>query len=406
MSLLHHLSFITVLSLVRRDEALFAHIREAFLILPVTAWLYYLVAAVCAHRFFSREQPIPAGLTPPVSILKPVRGVDREAYENFASFCRLDYPEYEILFGVSDISDPVVPVIQKLIRDFPDRSIRLFTGLQRLGPNDKASILAHLAREANYELLVASDSDVRMPRDGLRAITAPFRDPQVGAVTCLYRGVQEETWADLFEALTLSTDFLASVLVARQFSGTRFALGATLATTRRHLDEIGGYEALSDFLLDDYELGRRIADQGYRVEMLSYVVPIVLPSESLAGYWQRQLRWMVGVRNSRPWSHLGLLFTQGLPISLVAIAAAHSTQVAGLYLAAYLASRYFMAWTVGVWGLKDATLRKRWWLVPARDLVAFCTWLASLCQNRVSWRGDAFQVRQGRLLPHEAVSGR
>jgi ceramide glucosyltransferase len=406
MSILHHLSFITVLSLLRRDEALFAHVREALLILPVTAWFYYLAAAVCAHRFFSREQPEPGGFKPPVSILKPVRGVDREAYENFASFCRLDYPEYEILFGVSDVSDPVVPIIQKLIRDFPQRSIRLFTGLQRLGPNDKASILAHLAREASYELLVASDSDVRMPPEALRVVAAPFRDPKVGAVTCLYRGVEEDTWADFLEALTLSTDFLASVLVARQISGTRFALGATLATTRRHLDEIGGYEALSEFLLDDYELGYRIAEQGYRVEMLSYVVPIVLPSQSLAGYWQRQLRWMVGVRNSRPWSHLGLLFTQGLPLSLVGTAAAHSVQVAWLYLAAYLASRYFMAWTVGAWGLKDSVLRKRWWLVPARDAVAFCTWLTSLCHNRVSWRGDAFQVRQGRLLPHEAASSR
>src|SRR5579871_199612 len=150
MSLLHHLSFITVLSLVRRDEALFAHIREAFLILPVTAWLYYLVAAVCAHRFFSREQPIPAGLTPPVSILKPVRGVDREAYENFASFCRLDYPEYEILFGVSDISDPVVPVIQKLIEDFPERSVRLFVGSPCHGWNNKVRKLCHLSRQARY----------------------------------------------------------------------------------------------------------------------------------------------------------------------------------------------------------------------------------------------------------------
>ena len=333
-----------------------------------------------------------------MSILKPVRGVDREAYENFSSFCRLDYPEYEILFGVADANDPVVPIIRKVINDFPGCSIRLLTGMSKHGPNEKASILAHLSRQANHDLLVISDSDTRVAPDCLHAIAAPFQDAQVGAVTCLYRGERQKTLADAIEAVGISSDFFAGVFVAEQFAGARFALGATMAVTRARLDQIGGFEALSDYLLDDYELGRRIAESGYRVELIPYTVSMVLPAETLRGYWLRQLRWAVGVRNSRPWGHFGLLITQGLPLTLVAMLAARSTRESWLYLAAYFVTRYTMAWTVGVWGLRDSALLRRWWLVPVRDSLAFCAWVASLRYSRVNWRGDAFYVRKGRLV--------
>ncbi|HEX5481016.1 MAG TPA: bacteriohopanetetrol glucosamine biosynthesis glycosyltransferase HpnI [Terriglobia bacterium] len=374
-------------------------LREVVLFSPFLAFAYYVVASFCASRFFSRTRQTPADFIPPVSILKPVRGVDREAYENFASFCRLDYPAYEILFGVRRPGDPVIPIIQKLIRDFPERSIRLFVGFGEQGANEKASILACLAREARHDLLVASDSDTRVQPDCLRAIAAPFQNPETGAVTCLYRGEQESTLGDALEAIGVSSDFVAGVLVAWQFSGVHFALGATMAVTRQRLNAIGGFEALSDYLLDDYELGRRIAAQGYRVELLSYPVAMVLPSASFREYWQRQLRWSAGVRHSRPWGHFGLLVTQGLPISLLAMVASRSAREAGFYLSAYLASRYLMAWRVGIWGLGDGVLRRKWWLVPARDAIAFSTWAASIFYNRVTWRGGAFYLRKGRLVP-------
>jgi ceramide glucosyltransferase len=377
---------------------LWRHAREAILFAPCLAFAYYLVAAICASRFFCRAHISLAADPPPISILKPVRGVDREAYENFASFCRLDYPEYEILFGVVDVDDPVVPIIRKLIEDFPQRAIRLFTGMNRRGPNEKASILAHLSRHARYDLLVVSDSDIRVTSDCLRAIAAPFHNPRVGAVTCLYRGERGKTLADALEAVGVSSDFFAGVFVAEQFGGAKFALGATMATTRTRLDEIGGFEALSDCLLDDYELGHRIAAQGYRVELVPYTVSIVLPGETLSGYWRRQMRWAVGVRNARPLGHLGLLVTQGLPLTFAAMAASRSAGEAGFYLAVYLITRATMAWSVGVWGLRDPILLKKWWLVPLRDALAFGVWIASTGCSRVEWRGDAFYIRKGRLV--------
>jgi ceramide glucosyltransferase len=385
------------------SELLLKDFRDLILTLPCAAFLYYLVAAVCAHRFFRRGSNQAVGYTAPVSILKPVRGADREAYENFASFCRLDYPEYEILFGVSDPHDPAVPIIQRLIRDFPSSRIRLYTGMVKLGPNDKASILAHLAREASHELLVTSDSDTRATPDCLKLVAAPFYNSEIGAVSCLYRGVKAMTFGDTMEALGISSDFFGGVFVAQQFAGARFALGATMAITRKRLEEIGGFEALAEFLLDDFELGRRITALGYRVELIPYSAAMVLPSQSWRAFWQRQLRWAIGVRHANPWAHLGLLLTQGLPLSLIAVTACHSGVEAAAYLSAYLVSRYAMAFSVGLWGLNDCVLRKKWWLVPVRDVLSFATWLASFPNSRVRWRGNAFQVREGRLVPDKVA---
>ncbi|MGH9448008.1 MAG: bacteriohopanetetrol glucosamine biosynthesis glycosyltransferase HpnI, partial [Terriglobia bacterium] len=373
--------------MISHHAVLVHDVRDIMLCAPFAAYLYYSVAAVCAVRFFNRTPPSCGGFAPAVSVLKPVSGVDREAYENFSSFCRLDYPAYELLFGVSNQEDPVIPIIQRLIRDFPERSIRLFTDIPKAGANDKASVLACLSREANHELLVISDSDTRVEPGYLRAMVRPFSDPQVGVVTCLYRGTDARTMGDSMEAIGISSDFFAGAIVADQFGGARFALGASMAVARAQLAEIGGFEELSEFLLDDFELGNRVAALGYRVELLPYAVSMVLPSESLRGFWQRQVRWAVGIRNTSPAAHWGLLLTQGLPLTLLAVTVCRSAAEAGFYGAAYLLTRYSMAFSVGVWGLQDSILRRRLWLAPVRDAAGFLIWLASFPQSRVSWRG-------------------
>ncbi len=385
--------------------------------------IYYLVAIFSARRFFLGGgepwragtgdegsgvgekfsprplAPGPCSFAPPVSILKPVHGVDQEAYANFASFCRQDYPEYEILFGVRDADDPVVPIIQKLIQDFPRSSIRLLIGSSRAGSNDKVAKLCRLAQEARYELLVVSDSDVRVAPDYLSTVVAPFRDSQVGAVTCLYSGMGAKTLGDELEAVSLSSDFFAGVVVARQLEGVKFALGATMAIPRQRLAEIGGFEAIADCFSDDFELGNRIAARKYRVELLPYAVSMVPPSQMLLEFVKHQLRWSIGLRHSRPWGHFGLLLTQGLPWALAAAAVSRSASVAAGFLGAYLALRLTMAWTVGVWGLKDPLLRRKLWLVLLWDAIAFFIWLASFVRSRIRWRGAEFYVHKGRLIP-------
>jgi len=378
------------------------------LVVACAPFAYYLFAIYSAWRFFGakREHASLDEFTPPISILKPVSGLDAGAYENFASFCRQDYPNYEILFGVNDASDPAVPVIQRLIADFPERPISLCVGATRLGSNDKVNKLCRLAREARHDLFVVSDSDIRVGSSYLRAVVAPFREAQVGAVTCMYRGLAPRQLGAELEAIGASSDFLAGVLAARQLEGMRFALGSTMATTRPHLAEIGGFEALVDQLADDYELGSRLAARGWRVELSPYTVETVYPAQTAGSYIEHQLRWARTIRLCRPAGALGLLLTQGLPWSLAAAAAAPSWGMTAGYLGAYLLLRFLMAWTVGVWGLKDPVLKRRLWVVPLRDALAFPIWLASFASNRIIWRGTQFTIRSGRMVPVASRPGR
>ena len=356
------------------------------------------MATFCAWDFFRRKRELSPDFTPPLSILKPLKGLERDAYENLASFCRQDYPEYEVLFAVDDLRDPVVPVVSKLIRDFPRLPIRLLVGSAIPGLNNKVTKLCRLGRAARHELLVISDSDMRVQPDYLRSIASPFRDPSVGAVTCLYRGITAPNlWSEL-EDLHLTTDWLASVLLARKLLGVKFAFGATIALTRTRLAEIGGFEALADCAADDYELGRRIAARGYRVELAPCAVETLCASGTARAYFQRHLRWGVFIRHCRPWGYAGQLFIKGLPWSLAAAALAPSRLAALGCLTFPLAARLAMAFTCGVYGMKDPLLRRRWWLVPLHDAVEFIIWTATLFSNRVSWRGLEFGVRRGRLI--------
>ena len=375
--------------------------RDALLLLALASFAYYVVAIVAALRFFRPRDAasVSSDFTPPISILKPIYGLDRETYENYASFCAQDYPDYEILFCVSDDQDPAIPMIQQLARDFPQRRIHLLIGSELLGVSDKVNKLCRMAREAQHEILAVSDSDVRVEPEYLRAIAAPFRDPAVGAVTCLYRGLTDGSLAANLEAIGNSTDFAAGVLVAWLFAPVNFTLGATMATTKKCLAEIGGFESLVDHFSDDYELGNRIAARGHRVELITFPVSIVYPHQTLADAFRHQLRWNVSIRFSRPAGHLGLIFTQALPLGLLAAIFAPSAACAISLLLSYLLLRGISAWVVGVYGMRDAGVRRHLELLPLRDAFAFIVWVASFFPQRIHWRGREFYVRDKRLVP-------
>ncbi|MGH9748057.1 MAG: bacteriohopanetetrol glucosamine biosynthesis glycosyltransferase HpnI [Candidatus Acidiferrales bacterium] len=375
-------------------------IRGALLLVALAPFAYYVVAIFAARRFFGRRSSggTASDFTPPLSILKPIYGLDREAYENYASFCRQEYPEFEILFCVSDDRDPAVPVIQKLIQDFPACSIRLLVGSEPLGASDKVNKLCRLVREAHHEIVIVTDSDVRVEPGYLRAAAAPFQDPAVGGVTCLYRGLTDGSFAGGLEAMGNSADFAAGVLVHHLGAKINFMLGATMATTKKYLAEIGGFESLVDYFCDDYELGNRLAARGHRVELSTFPVSIVYPHETLAEAFRHQVRWNLSIRYSRPAGHLGLIFTQALPWAIVAAIVAPSAGIALAYIAAYVVLRVAMAWTVGVWGMQDRELRSKLALLPVRDAFAFLVWLASFLPQRIHWRGREFYVRERRLI--------
>jgi len=345
----------------------------------------------CARGFLSAGQP-------PVSILKPLKGTDPEMYESFRSHCLQDYPEYEIIFGVSDSSDPAVASVQQLRREFPERSIQLVVCPKILGPNVKVSNLEEMTQCANYEYLVVNDSDIRVDPDYLRCTVPLLADAKIGLVTCLYRGVADRTLGSRLEAVGISTDFCAGVVAARLLEGgLNFGLGSTLAFRRRDLSQIGGFKSLVDFLADDYELGKRIAALGLRVELSEALVETHLPAYDLVGFVAHQMRWARGVRDARLGGYIGLLSTFGLMWALVGLLAAQAALWSWIVLACVLLLRILVALRIGRSLLKDRQVLRQLWLLPLRDLISFMIWLVSFWGNKVVWRGERFELRRGRL---------
>jgi ceramide glucosyltransferase len=369
----------------------------------VSSSIYYLLCLWSAAAFLRERKAAdrsvrPTQFSPPVSILKPVKGTDPEIYECFRSHCLQEYSQYEIIFGVSDANDPAVESVRQLQREFPQRQIRLVVCSKMLGANVKVSNLAQMLPAASYEYLIVNDSDIRVQPDYLHKVIAPLANEKIGMVTCLYRGEPTATLGSRLESLGISTDFCAGVLVARQLEGgIRFGLGSTLAFRRRDLERIGGFESFVDYLADDYELGKRIADLGLSVELAHVVVVTHLPAYTLRGFFAHQLRWARGVRDSRPGGYLGLVFTFGLVWSCLAVIVSQGSRWAWLLLALAFVLRFAVATVVGRKVLRDRKVVRHFWLLPIRDLIAVGVWLVSLGGRTVTWRGDQFHLKGGKL---------
>lgn len=363
---------------------------------------YYLLCLWSASAFLRRrvvgESCLPAEALPSVSILKPLKGADPEIYQSFRSHCLQDYPEYEIIFGVSDPNDPAVASVRQLQSEFPALNIRLIVCNKTLGANVKVSNLAQMMAEARYQHLLVDDSDIRVEADYLRRVVAPLANAKVGMVTCLYRGVAASTLGSRIESLGISTDFCAGVLAARQLEGgLKFGLGSTMAFRRSDLGKIGGFESFADYLADDYELGRRIADLGLEVRLSDVVVETNLPAYRIPEFLSHQLRWARGVRDSRSGGYFGLVLTYGLLWSCVVVAASRGALWAWVLAGITLCLRAAVALVVGKSVLRDRQLLGQLWLLPLRDFIAVGVWMTSLAGHTVSWRGDRFELKNGKL---------
>ncbi len=359
--------------------------------------LYYGLAIFSSWDYFNRLKKLTStepNIIPPVSILKPVRGVDPEAYENFASMCRLDYPEYEIIFGVGEADDLASPLVARLQREFPERSIRLITGIEQLGASRKTNSLCRLVKEAKYDLLVINDSDVRVEKDYLKDVVLGFSDPKVGVVTALFRSQSKsgDGFAQRLDAIGIPTESAASMLLERKFSEIDFAYGWTMAITKARLAEIGGFEAMVNLHSDDFTVGNEVAKRGYRVELMRRPVWLVFPNEKLSEFLKHELRWCVQLKNLRPAGYLGMFMTFGLAWSLLVAMFVPSWKIVGTYFLAYLSLRLTMAWVVGVWGLRDPAVIRDLWLVPVRDAVNLGLYVASFFSNITEWRGLRYRV--------------
>jgi ceramide glucosyltransferase len=369
----------------------------------LVSWIFWLIALVFAYDFFHAQPLAVIEYTPPVSILKPVKGLDAEVYENFASFCEQDYPEYELLFGVIDPDDQAIPVIERLQREYPDRSIRLILA-EPIGANLKASILHQLEGQARHPVVVVNDSDMRATPNYLRQVVRPLADKQVGLVTCCYRGLKPMNFTARLEALHMGATFLPLVAVARRFLSMRFAMGATIVIPRDVLEQTGGFASVADYLADDSQIAKRVSDLGYKIYLSRYVIMCMLGRTTFREQWDRELRWTCTNRVNRPVEYPLQLIYFSTPLAVLLLFLSNFSQESRIALAISLSLRWLVAWMVAGWSEDQET---RHWLIflPVRDALSAVIWFMGLLTHRVVWRGYHYLVlSDGRLAVKPASS--
>ncbi len=383
-------------------------------LLAVLLWLIWLGGAVCclialhaAWRFCravaATRQPDDAFL-PPLSLLKPLSGLENGLERNLESFFNQDYPRYEIIFAVNDAEDPALALVSSLREKYPHVPVKIVDASQGSYPNAKVYSLEMMAGEASADILVISDSDVFVNRDYLRGVVRPFADPRVGVSTCLYRGVPGRSLWSRLEALGMSTEFMAGVLLAWQVEGMKFALGPTMIVRRECLEAIGGFRAMADYLADDFVLGQWAAQAGYQVTLSSYIINHQVLGESFAATFAHRLRWARSSRFSRPWGYLGQAFTYPIAIALMLAALSGFSTLSVALLIATVGLRCLVALAVG-WGvLRDRWVPRGLWLVPLQDLVSFAVWCCGFTGRHVKWRHTLYRVYgDGRFAPADNV---
>jgi ceramide glucosyltransferase len=358
----------------------------------ILAGVYHLIALLAALRRAWTKHGRELRFHPPVSILKPVHGRDARFYAAILSHAVLDYPEYEILFGLDDPEDAAREDIQRLAAEFPERAIRLFDCPRNM-PNGKVSTLAELARFARYPVLVINDSDIVVEPDYLWRVVGPLEKPKIGLATCLYRG-SGASWPARWEALGIATDFAPGVLVARAIGIAEFALGSTMAVRAADLERIGGFATVGDYLADDYQLGLHITKLGYRIHLAGAVVETGLSDDTWGAVWRHQVRWSRTIRVSRAAGYFGYAITNTSVWAALA-ASVGAWPVA----AAALAIRLAAGVATGGLVLKDRDCVRLWFLMPFRDVWGFAVWLAGFAGSTVEWRGFRLRLsRDGRIV--------
>jgi ceramide glucosyltransferase len=353
--------------------------------------MYSILAMIAARRYLS-ARPGELCAAEPISILKPVSGLDPGLAANLKTFFDQDYPAFEILFAVRDADDPAVAVIEKLQREHPGTPSRLLITGASPYSNPKVYSLERMLQEASHELIVMSDADTRVAPDFLRTIAAEFQDPDLGLATCPYRAFPAPGLWSRLEATGMNTDFISGILVARMMEGMRFAIGPTVAARRHALDAIGGIRALKDYLAEDFMMGKLVSEAGFSVILSSFVIEHHIGGSDWRESAAHRLRWVRSTRRSRPWGYIGQLFTMPLPLALLVCAAFPEWWPAA---GAAVAIRFASAWIIST---RILHARSSWLLLPLEDVLAFAFWLAGFFGNTVEWRGREYRIqRDGRF---------
>jgi ceramide glucosyltransferase len=355
----------------------------------VAGSLVYCALTVVAAVRYRSVRPPELESTPPVSILKPLAGVDDGLEGNLRSFFEQSYPYFEILFAVRSASDPAIAVANRLRTAYPAIPSRLIVTGEPPYPNAKVYSLDRMLAAANNDLIVMADSDVRVTPSMLSTVAAEFQEPRLGLATCPYRGLPGRSFWSTLEAIGLNTEFLGGVLVARMLEGMKFALGPTIVARRATLEQIGGFDAVKDYLAEDFVMGKLAAERGWDVILSSYVIEHRIGSQPLGPNLSHRLRWNRSTRRSRPAGYIGQLFTNPLPLALLLFAAKPTWWPV---LAATAAMRAAAGWATAVHVLDDPLTRRFWWLVPLQDVLSFTMWAAGFFGNTIQWRGRKYYL--------------
>ena len=361
----------------------------------VAGSLVYCVLTLVAAMRYRRVRPAPLHVAMPISILKPLAGVEEGLEQNLRTFFEQRYPAFEILFAVRSEKDPAIEVVERLRREYPAVPSRLIVTGEPPYPNAKVYSLDRMLAAARYELIVMSDSDIRVTPEMLSTIAAEFQDPQLGMATCPYRVVPGRSFWSTLEAVGLNTEFLGGVLVARMLDGMKFALGPTIAARRETLQKIGGFDAVRDYLAEDFVMGKLAAEHGYGVILSSYVIEHRIGAQTFGANMRHRLRWNRSTRRSRPAGYVGQVFTNPLPpaLLLLAFGTAWWPVVA---LTAVL--RAVAGWAAAGYVLRDPLTARFFWLVPLQDVISLLTWCAGFFGNTILWRGRRYWLlRDGRF---------
>ncbi len=356
-----------------------------FLLILCGAIVYSLLQVVAAFRYLAVRPPA-LHSAEPISILKPLAGLDLDLESNLRTFFEQDYPAFEILFALRSESDPAAQVVARLQTQYPNVPSRLVLTGEPPYPNAKVYSLDRMLSDADHDLVVMSDSDIRVTPNLLRTIAAEFQEEHLGVATCPYRAVPGESLWSRFEATGMNTDFWGSALVARMLEGMHFAVGPTIAARRRVLQSIGGFARVKDYLAEDFVIGRFAAEAGHGVILSSYVIEHHIGSATLPENVEHRLRWARSTRRSRPAGYVGQLFTMPLPLALLVCAFSPTwwplLPVAMIVraLAAYVVSARVLG------------ARINWLLLPLEDLLGFCFWLAGFFGNTILWRGRRYRL--------------
>jgi len=383
-------------------------LQSICLVPAIAGSIYSILCLLAVWRFRTQPRCSPGysfSKWPGVTILKPVRGLEKNQEQNLRSACLQDYPEFQVVFSVQDPDDPALPLLKKIGQAFGSKRVSVVIGNRRVGPNGKINNLLGALPYAQYDTLVISDSDVHLKPDYLKAIIAPLADPNVGCVCTLYKATHADRWFEKMELLTLNADFVPSVIFASVTGASKFCLGSSVALRCSSLKEIGGFETLADYLTEDYEMGRRLWTSGKRVVVVPYFVETVVDLEKASRWWNHQVCWDQKTRAAQPAGFFATLLIRSVPFALL-FAASRLADAGGLLvLGGVMGLRLATAAVILGWGLQDREGLRNLALLPLRDLTSIISWLLAFTKKTVSWRGAELMLgHDGRLTSREGTS--